>query len=73
EYADASGHCVLDETPIGAFAELEGPEEWIDAVSARLGLDPSSLMTLSYGRLFENWCKETASPARDMTFSAVQG
>jgi adenylate cyclase, class 2 len=73
EYADASGHCVLDETPIGAFAELEGPEEWIDAVSARLGLDPSALLTLSYGRLFDNWCRETASPARDMTFAAVQG
>lgn len=73
EYADATGHCVLDETPIGAFAELEGPEEWIDSVSARLGLDPSSLLTLSYGRLFENWCKDTGSPVRDMTFDAVQG
>jgi adenylate cyclase, class 2 len=72
EYADATGHCVLDETPIGAFAELEGPEEWIDAISARLGLDPSSLMTLSYGRLFENWRNETNSPASDMTFAAVQ-
>lgn len=72
EYADAVGHCVLDETPIGVFAELEGPEEWIDSVSARLGLDPSALMTLSYGRLFENWQKETGSPARDMTFAAVQ-
>ena len=72
EYADAVGHCVLDETPIGVFAELEGPEEWIDSISARLGLDPSALMTLSYGRLFENWQKETGSPARDMTFAAVQ-
>lgn len=72
EYADAIGHCVLDETPIGAFAELEGPEEWIDAISARLGLDPASLMTQSYGRLFENWCTETKSPARNMTFAAVQ-
>ncbi len=72
EYADAAGHCVLDETPIGAFAELEGPEEWIDAVSARLGLDPSALMTLSYGRLFESWRNETNSPARDMTFAAIE-
>jgi adenylate cyclase class 2 len=73
EYADATGHCVLDETPIGAFAELEGPEEWIDAVGGRLGIDPSSLMTMSYGRLFESWCKDTANPARDMTFAAIQG
>lgn len=71
EYADETGHCVLDETPIGAYAELEGPAEWIDAVSARLGFDPSSLITLSYGRLFENWRQSTGSVARDMTFQAV--
>ena len=73
EYTDATGHCVVDETPIGSFAELEGPEEWIDAVSKKLGLEESSLMTLSYGRLFENWCRETGNPLRDMTFAAVQG
>jgi adenylate cyclase, class 2 len=73
EYADATGHCVVDETPIGMFAELEGPEEWIDAVSGKLGLEASSLMTLSYGRLFESWCRETGHTIRDMTFVAVQG
>jgi adenylate cyclase class 2 len=72
EYADVVGHCVLDETPIGSFAELEGPDEWIDLVSAQLGLDPSMLMTLSYGRLFENWQKETGSAAGNMTFTAVR-
>lgn len=71
EYADATGHCVLDETPIGSFAELEGPEEWIDSVSERLGLETSSLLTISYGRLFEQWQRETGSVARDMTFAAV--
>ena len=25
EYAEGQGHCVIDETPIGLFAELEGP------------------------------------------------
>jgi adenylate cyclase class 2 len=73
EYADAVGHCVLDETPIGAFAELEGPEDWIDAVTAQLGLDTPALMTLSYGRLFEAWQEETGSLAQDMTFAAIQG
>lgn len=72
EYADATGHCVVDETPIGAFAELEGPEEWIDTVSRKLELEESSLMTLSYGRLFEVWCRETGHSMRDMTFDAVQ-
>jgi len=72
EYADNNGHCVLDETPIGVFAELEGPEDWIDAMAARLGLDPSSLMTLSYGRLFDQWKQETGSKASDFTFAAIQ-
>ena len=71
EYADATGHCVLDETPIGVFAELEGPPDWIDTVSAHLGLDPSQLSTLSYGRLFDLWREETGSAATDLTFSAI--
>ncbi|HTV04012.1 MAG TPA: class IV adenylate cyclase [Acidobacteriaceae bacterium] len=73
EYADTTGHCVVDETPIGTFAELEGPGEWIDTVSRNLGLEESSLMTQSYGRLFEDWCRETGRPLRDMTFATVQG
>ena len=73
EYADATGHCVLDETPIGYFAELEGPAEWIDAMAGRLGLEPSALMTLSYGRLFDVWREETGSSASDLTFAAIQG
>jgi adenylate cyclase class 2 len=71
EYADNTGHCVIDETPIGTFAELEGPEEWIDTTAARFGLDPSSLMTLSYGRLFDEWRKTTGSAASDLTFEAI--
>jgi adenylate cyclase class 2 len=71
EYADMSGHCVLDETPIGIFAELEGPEDWIDSTSARLGLNASQLITLSYGRLFEEWREHTRSAASDLTFAAI--
>jgi adenylate cyclase, class 2 len=73
EYADATGHCVVDETPIGTFAELEGPEEWIDTTSARLGLDASQLITLSYGRLFDEWREQTGSAASDLTFDAIRG
>jgi len=71
EYADAIGHCVLDETPIGVFAELEGPPEWIDTVGGRLGLAASELITLSYGRLFDLWREQTGSQATDLTFSAI--
>ena len=71
EYADATGHCVLDETPIGVFAELEGPPDWIDSVSARLGLHAADLSTLSYGRLFDLWREQTGSTVTDLTFSAI--
>jgi adenylate cyclase class 2 len=71
EYADHTGHCVIDETPIGLFAELEGPGEWIDAVGRKLGLDPSEMITLSYGRLFDEWRAKTGSTAADLTFEAI--
>ena len=73
EWSDGEGHCVIDETPIGNFAELEGSPEWIDRTAARLGVARSEYMTLSYGRLFEQWCAEHGSNACDLTFEAVGG
>ncbi|AXC15099.1 adenylate cyclase [Acidisarcina polymorpha] len=71
EWSDATGHCVLDETPIGLYAELEGPEDWIDRTAAALGVHRSEFMNLSYGRLFELWKQETESAANDLTFEAI--
>jgi len=71
EWADGVGHCVIDETPIGTYAELEGPEEWIDRTGAALGVDASQYMNDSYGRLFDLWKLETGSPANDLTFTAI--
>jgi adenylate cyclase class 2 len=71
EWTDGKGHCVVDETPIGNFAELEGAAEWIDQAAARLGVGASQYMTLSYGRLFEQWREEHRSTAQDLTFAAV--
>jgi len=71
EWTDGEGHCVIDETPIGNYAELEGAPEWIDRTAARLGVDRSAYVTLSYGRLFEQWCAEHKCPANDLTFEAV--
>jgi adenylate cyclase class 2 len=62
---------VVDETPIGNFAELEGEAAWIDKVAARLGVSHSEYMTLSYGRLFEQWREEHHSGAEHMTFQAI--
>jgi adenylate cyclase, class 2 len=71
EWSDGQGHCVVDETPIGNYAELEGAPEWIDRVSARLEVDRSQYLTLSYGRLFELWRQEHGCSAEDLTFAAV--
>jgi adenylate cyclase class 2 len=71
EWQDGEGHCVVDETPIGNYAELEGSAEWIDRAAARLGIDPADYITLSYGRLFDQWRERHASSAADLTFAAV--
>lgn len=71
EWEDETGHCVLDVTPIGVFAELEGPAEWIDATAKKLGVDDSAYMTLSYGRLFDLWKQQTGSAVNDLTFEAI--
>lgn len=71
EWHDGEGHCVVDETPIGNYAELEGTAEWIDRVAVRLGLSQADYITLSYGRLFEQWCTEHRSLATDLTFAAA--
>lgn len=73
EWHDGEGHCVVDETPIGNYAELEGTAEWIDKAAARLGLSQKDYITLSYGRLFEQWCTEHRSQATDLTFDATAG
>lgn len=72
EWSDSEGHCVVDETPIGTFAELEGAPDWIDRSAARLGVAHSDYMTLSYGRLFEQWRIEHGSDAENLTFEAVE-
>jgi adenylate cyclase class 2 len=70
EWEDGEGHCVVDETPIGNFAELEGTAEWIDRTARRLDVEQSDYITLSYGRLFDQWRERHGSSAQDLTFAA---
>jgi len=72
EWTDGEGHCVVDETPIGNYAELEGSAEWIDRAAARLCIETAQYITLSYGRLFDLWRDEHRSDAQDLTFAAVR-
>jgi len=72
EWTDGEGHCVVDETPIGNYAELEGEDAWIDRVSVRLGIDSADHLTLSYGRLYEQWREQHPGASEDMTFEAMK-
>jgi adenylate cyclase, class 2 len=64
-------HLVIDETPIGNYAELEGPTAWIDQTLIDLNIDPAVCLTDSYGKLFLDWKQRTASPAENLTFSEI--
>lgn len=72
EWSDGEGHCVVDETPIGNYAELEGESAWIDRTSERLGIAASEHLTLSYGRLFEQWREKHPGAPEDLTFEAIE-
>jgi adenylate cyclase class 2 len=65
------GHLVLDETPIGVWAELEGPPVWIDSMLEKLCIAPELRTTESYGKLFLRWKEETGSAAENLTFEEI--
>jgi adenylate cyclase class 2 len=71
EWEAGGGHLLLDETPIGVWAELEGPHEWIESMCGRLAVTPSQCTTESYGMLFLAWKARTGSPAEHLTFEEV--
>jgi adenylate cyclase class 2 len=71
EWSDGAGHVVVDETPIGNFAEIEGPPAWIDRTARLLKVRPNQYLTESYAELFFAWKRQNRSPAREMTFAAI--
>lgn len=71
EWEMDEGHLVLDETPIGIWAELEGPPAWIDRMLEELCIAPELRTTESYGKLFLRWREETGSPAENLTFDEI--
>lgn len=73
EWSDGEGHVVLDETPIGNLAELEGKPEWIDRTAKKLGIKESEYITQSYAQMFYSWKNQTGSKAREMTWTEVEG
>jgi adenylate cyclase class 2 len=71
EWSDDEGQVVMDVTPIGDFAELEGDHAWIDQTAQKLGISQSQYLIASYGQLFADWKKSTKHPAANMVFSEI--
>ena len=71
EWQGEQGHVVVDETPIGNFAEIEGPDDWIDRVARDLGVAQANYITETYAGLFFDWKRRTGSLADEMTFMAI--
>ena len=69
--SEQTGHLLIDETPIGTWAELEGPTDWIDRTLAALNIDPATCITDSYGKLFLDWKQRTGSPSENLTFAEI--
>src|SRR5437879_2800668 len=55
EWTDANGDVVVDETPVGNIAEIEGDPEWIDRTAKNLGIADADCITKSYPELFSEW------------------
>lgn len=72
EWSDGRGHVVVDETPIGNFAEIEGPANWIDATAKKLGVKERDYITLNYAGLFMDWKQKTGSAVNEMTFATIR-
>jgi adenylate cyclase, class 2 len=69
--SETHAHLVIDETPIGNYAELEGPTAWIDQTLAALNIDPATCLTDSYGKLFLDWKQRSNSLAENLTFAEI--
>jgi adenylate cyclase class 2 len=59
---------AYDETPIGNYLELEGPEKWIDEVATRLGYSPQDYITSTYLALYLLKCREEGKKPGNMVF-----
>lgn len=71
EWDAGEGHIFLDETPIGTYAELEGPPSWIESMREQLGVRPEQCTTESYGMMFLDWKARNHSPAENLTFEEI--
>jgi adenylate cyclase class 2 len=61
-------HLVFDETPLGTFIELEGPQRWIDEVARQLGYSRQDYIKESYAALYRKKCQREGKTPGNMLF-----
>lgn len=59
---------TLDETPMGAFMEIEAAPARITELAEKLGLDMADAISVSYPRLYERFRIETQNAPEFMVF-----
>lgn len=62
---------AIDETPLGTFVELEGPEDGIGAAAEQLGRAPADYVIDSYRSLFVRHRDALGLPHADRVFGAA--
>ncbi|MGE5245900.1 MAG: CYTH domain-containing protein [Betaproteobacteria bacterium] len=68
EFAGDDITVAVDETPVGAFVEIEGGAEAIATMTAALGRKPADYLLDSYRSLYLEHCRRLGVPAADMLF-----
>ena len=61
---------AIDETPVGAFVELEGNELTIRSLASALGRTTDDYIIGSYRQLYVEHCINTNKPIENMVFSS---
>ncbi len=62
-------HLDLDETPVGAFLEIEGAPKAIDRIARALGFSPRDYIRSTYWDLYAAECRRRGKTPRNMLFS----
>jgi len=68
EFAKYDAVIAVDESRVGTFVEIEGPEAAIRDVADALGRGPGDYVLDSYHALFARQCKERGVAVTDMLF-----
>jgi adenylate cyclase, class 2 len=64
---------VIDETPMGVFAELEGPVRAIDRAAREMGFAKHDYVTANYIELYQEYRKRRRNAPRNMVFGGRSG